>query len=112
MKSRKEILQDLIASEQTNCVLKIKLKNARNPVITAVDRITNKKIVLKPTCLYGYRLRKRNITMVEIESVVRYKTRFDNPLFMRLRFIRSNIPWLRHNLSAIQDAGITAPHSG
>jgi len=101
MDNVKEILQDLIASQQTNCVLKIKLKNARNPVITAVDQISDKKIVLKPTCLYGYRLRKRNITLPEIESVIRYKTRFDSPLFARIRYVRSNISSLRHNFQTM-----------
>lgn len=99
-------MRDLIASQQTNCVLKIKLRNAQNPVITAVEQIGRKKIVLKPTCLYGYKLRKRNFTLPEIESVVRYKTRFDSPLFARLRYIRSNISSLRHTLDQMNEPAI------
>jgi hypothetical protein len=106
MNSGKDIMRDLIASQQTNCVLKIKLRNAQNPVITAVEQIGRKKIVLKPTCLYGYKLRKRNITLPEIESVVRFKTRFDSPLFARLRYIRSNISSLRHTLDQMNEPAI------
>lgn len=99
MKSSKEIFKDILISAQTNCVLKIKLKKFRNPVITAVDHISKNKIVLKPTCLYGYRLKKRNITLYEIESVTRYQAEFNHPIFERIRFIRNNIRELRRDLS-------------
>lgn len=94
---RKDTFKDLLISAQTNCVLKIKLKNASNPIITAVDAVSKDKVVLKPTCLYGYRLRRRNISLLEIESVQRYKTHFDHPLFQKIRFIRQNIGDLRKN---------------
>src|SRR5688500_15267972 len=103
MKTKKEIFKDILISAQTNCVLKIKLKDVDNPVITAVDHISKNKIVLKPTCLYGYRLKKRNITLLEIESVVRYKTQFDHPLFEKLRFIKNNISDLRKNFDLLGD---------
>ena len=103
MKSKKEVFKDILISAQTSCVLKIKLVNQENPFITAVDHISKNKIVLKPTCLYGYKLRKRNITLLEIESVKRYKTRFDNPLFEKLRFVRNNISAIRKDLGAFAD---------
>ena len=40
---------DLQASANTGCVLKIKLKEAKNPIITAVERISEDDIILKPT---------------------------------------------------------------
>jgi hypothetical protein len=98
MKSKKQILKDLLQSEKTNCVLKIKLQNVPNPIITAVEKVEKGKIILKPTCLYGYTLRERNITLPEIEGVTRYKTNFDNPLFVKLRFIKNNISAIRHNI--------------
>lgn len=98
MKTSKEIFKDILISAQTNCVLKIKLKNLENPVITAVDHLSKNKIVLKPTCLYGYRLKKRNISLAEIESVTRYQTQFNHPLFEKLRFIKNNIADLRKSL--------------
>lgn len=102
MKSPKEIFRDILISAQTNCVLKIKLRNVTNPVITAVDRVEKNKITLKPTCLYGYRLNKRTITLLEIESVTRYHTQFNTPIFERLRFIASNISAIRQNFEAFR----------
>jgi len=102
MKSKKEIFRDILASAQTNCVLKIKLKDAPNPVITAVDRVNKNQIVLKPTCLYGYKLGKRTITLLEIESVIRYKTSFHRPIFEKIRFIKNNISVIRNNFEAFQ----------
>ena len=95
MNFRKEFLSDIQASAETGCVLKLKLKDAKNPVITAIDKISEDRIVLKPTCLYGYPLEKRMVALSEIESVKRFKTHFDSPLFTKLRFIKNNISELR-----------------
>jgi hypothetical protein len=103
MKSKKEIFKDILISAQTDCVLKIKLVNHANPVITAVDHISKNKIVLKPTCLYGYKLKKRNITLLEIGQVTRYKTQFNHPLFEKLRFIKNNISQIRRNIGSFAD---------
>ena len=92
-----EILRDIHASAETGCVLKLKLKDTKNPVITAVDKVSENQIVLKPTCLYGYPLEKRMIMPSEIESVKRYKTHFDSPLFTKLRYIKNNISSLRND---------------
>ena len=103
MKSKKDIFKDILISAQTGSVLKIKLRDSETPVITAVDHISRNKIVLKPTCLYGYPLRKRNITLLEIESVIRYKTHFNHPLFERLRFIKNNISAIRRNFGSLNE---------
>lgn len=97
MKTKKEIFRDILMSAETNCVLKIKLKNVPNPVITAVEKVQKNKIILKPTCLYGYKLKKSAITLLEIEGITRYKTHFDSPLFEKLRYIKNNIPGLEQN---------------
>jgi hypothetical protein len=101
MKSKKEIFRDILISAETNCVLKIKLKNAPNPVITAVDRVLQKKIVLKPTCLYGYKIKQPVITLTEIENVTRYKTHFNSPLFEKMRFVKDNISHIRKNFGVL-----------
>lgn len=100
MQSKKEILKDLLLSAGTGRVLKLTLKNVPNPVITAVDKITRNKIVLKPTCLYGYPLERRTISLLEIEAVRRYKAQFDNPLFERLRFLKNNVSQIRNNIKS------------
>jgi len=102
MKSKKEIFHDILASAQTNCVLKLKLRNAPNPVITAVDKIGKNRITLKPTCLYGYKIKKRQITLLEIESVTRYKASFNNPIFEKIRFIKNNLAEIRRNIGTFE----------
>jgi hypothetical protein len=101
MKTSKEIFRDILFSAQTNCVLKIKLKHAKNPVITAVDNVLKNQIILKPTCLYGYEIRRRSIKLIDIESVTRYRTNFDHPMFVRLRFIKNNIAASRYDLKSL-----------
>lgn len=103
MKTAKEIFQDILISAATNCVLKIKLKGIKNPVITAVDRVTKQRIILKPTCLYGYALKNRSISLPEIESVTRYRTQFNHPLFEKLRYIRTNISDIRRNFGSLDE---------
>lgn len=104
MKTKKDIFRDILASAETSCVLKIKLKNAPNPIITAVEKVQKNKIILKPTCLYGYKLKKRTITLLEIEGITRYKTHFDNPLFEKLRYVMNNISAIRHNFGRLDHA--------
>ena len=113
MKTKKEIFRDILMSAQTNCVLKIKLKNVPNPVITAVERVQKNKIILRPTCLYGYKLKKRTITLLDIDNVIRYQTRFDNPLFVKLRYIRHNLAAIRQNIGQMENgqASIFNPSS-
>jgi hypothetical protein len=101
MKTKKEVLRDILFSAQTNCVLKIKIRGMDNPVITAVDRVSKNKILLKPTCLYGYALSKREVTLLEIDAVTRYKTYFNHPIFENIRFIKNNLIDLRKNLETV-----------
>lgn len=108
MKSKKEIFKDILISAQTNCVLKIKLKDAAHPVITAVDRVEKNRIILRPTCLYGYPLKQRTVTLTQIEAVTRYRTQFNHPLFERLRFVKNNIAAIRKNFEAFQENPMSA----
>jgi hypothetical protein len=101
MKTKKQIFKDILASAHTNCVLKIKTRGDVNPVITAVDRVLKNKIILKPTCLYGFPVKKQTITLMEIESVARYHANFNHPLFVKLRFIKNNIASIRNNMASL-----------
>ena len=105
MTTRSTILDDIQHSAETNSVLKIKLKNVANPLITAVEKVEDKQIILKPTCLYGYEIAKRSIDLSDIESVSRHKTRFNHPVFERLRFIRKHISEIRNNFEGFSDQG-------
>lgn len=103
MKSKKEIFKDILISAQTSCVLKIKLTGVRNPMITAVDHIERNRIILKPTCLYGYPLAQRIVTLTQIENVTRYRAQFNHPLFEKLRFVRNNLSAIRKDFEAFQE---------
>lgn len=94
-------MKDLRVSAETGCVLKFNLRDEKNPVITAVEKVFKSRILLKPTCLYGYPLRKRSISLQDIEAITRYKTSFDNPLFQKLRFVRNNIVAIRKNIGPV-----------
>jgi hypothetical protein len=107
MKTKKQIFKDILASASTNCVLKIKVRGNPNPVITAIDRLSKNKIILKPTCLYGFPLKKQTLTLLEIESVMRYHANFNHPLFVKLRFIKNNIAAIRNNIETL-DHGTAA----
>lgn len=102
------MLKDIQLSAETGCVVKLKLKDFPNPVITAVERVADDAIVLKPTCLYGYPLDKRNITLPEIEDLKRYNTYFHHPLFERMRFIKNNISAVRKNFKTLTKHPIKA----
>jgi hypothetical protein len=109
MKTKEEIFKDILRSSKTNCVLKIKIKDIPNPVITAVHRLEKNKVILKPTCLYGYELKKRTITLDKIEEVIRYRTNFNSPIFEKLRFIKNNISAMRQNFNAFQENSSVLP---
>ena len=78
--------------------LKIKMKNAINPIITAVDKVMENEILLKPTCLYGFAIETPLIPITEIESVIRYHTNFSHHLFVKMRYIKKNIAAMRINI--------------
>ena len=101
MESEKEILKNILISAETGCVLKIKLKDLPNPVITAVEKVSRKNIILKPTCLYGYIIPRRQIRLTEIENITRYHTFFNHPIFAKQRFIKNNISELRGNFGHV-----------
>ena len=107
MKSKKEMFADILFSANTDCVLKINVRNISNPIISAVDRISKNQIILKPTCLYGYPIKKQIITLVEIESVKRYRASFHNPLFVKLRYIKNNISSIRHDAQSLSSGAVT-----
>ncbi len=102
MESKKEIFREILYSANTNCVLKIKLKRSNSLLITAVDRISKNEIILKPTCLYGYKIKQQKITLLEIDSVTRYHANFYHPLFVKLRYVKDNITALRQNVKSLK----------
>jgi hypothetical protein len=95
---KKEILRELLLSENRRFVLCIKLKNESRPFKTAVRSIDHNRIVLEPTCIFGHPLSQSVITLIDIEWVKRYKVVFDNPVYESIRMIKDNIRIMRDRI--------------
>jgi hypothetical protein len=98
---KKEILRELLLSENRGYVLSIKIKDCSHPLRTAVKQINHNRIILESTCIYGHPLERSVLTLVEIEWVKRYKVFYSNSVFESIRIIKDNIRLMRNNIAAI-----------
>ena len=98
---KKEILRELLLSENRGYVLSIKVKNEFQPIKTAVQLVEHNRIVLMPTCIYGYALEKTTLTLLEIEWVKRYRVLYSNPMYESIRMIKENIRLMRDRIAVI-----------
>lgn len=112
---KKEILRELLLSENRGFVVCIKINNQRTPLRTAVKHIDHNKITLQPTCIFGHTLERAVITLVEIEWVKLYRVRYDSPVYESIRMIKDNIRMMRSNLNGSVPANelgaSSTPHS-
>jgi hypothetical protein len=87
-----KILMDSFA---TGVAIGIKLKNNTSLIATAVtfyDPLqVNKWIEIKPFTLYGYPVKETTIEIKQIESAMFFSVYYDDPLYVRLRQLRSKI---------------------
>src|SRR5688500_6851493 len=88
---KKEILRELLLSENRGFVIAIKLKGAMEPIKTAVKSVEHNKIILQPTCIYGHPLNRTTVTLLEIEWVRRYSAFFSSPVLEAIRIVKSNL---------------------
>lgn len=100
---KKEILRELLLSENRGFVLNIKLIDDSRPIKTAVKHVDHNKIVLESTCIFGHPLERTVLTLLDIEWVKRYKVQFDSPVYESIRLIKDNIRLMRNRI------GIMAP---
>ena len=98
---KKEILRELLLSENRGYVLGIKLRGNDKPIKTAVRAVEHNRIILEATCIFGNPLLRTTITLLEIEGVKRYRTFFSNSVFESIRIIKNNIDVMKGNISAI-----------
>lgn len=78
----------------------IKLRSSSVLIATAVislDMFNNhsKWIEIKPYTLYGSRVKDTIIHLDQIESVVPFTVQYDDPMYVRLRDLRSKIVEIR-----------------
>jgi hypothetical protein len=95
---KKEILRELLLSENRGYVLSIKLKDQASILKTAVRRVEHNRIVLESTCIFGHPLERTTITLTDIEWVKRYKVLYANPVYESIRIIKDNIRLMRTNI--------------
>jgi hypothetical protein len=98
---KKEILRELLLSENRGYVVSIKIKDQKRPLKTGVKRVEHNKIILHPTCIFGHPLDRSVITLVEIEWVKLYKVFYSSPVYESIRIIKDNMRLMKNNLSAI-----------
>jgi hypothetical protein len=99
MKSdKKEILRELLLSENRGYVLSIKLKDQSIILKTAVRKVEHNRIVLESKCIFGLPLQRTVLTLIDIEWVKRYKVLYTSPVYESIRIIKDNIRLMRHNI--------------
>jgi hypothetical protein len=100
---KKEILRELLLSENRGFVVSIKLKGQRQPIKTAVRHLDHNKIILESTCIFGHPLDRTVITLLDIEWVTRYKVLYNSPVYESIRLIKDNIRLMRSRLGVITE---------
>ena len=76
-----ELLHALRESEREHIVVKIKIKGDRRPLIGAVEQIIGENVILKPYTLYGEKIHKTVIPILEIEKLVKIHLIYNNGIF-------------------------------
>ena len=100
---KKEILRELLLSENRGFVLSIMLKDQERPIKTAVRSVEHSRVILQPTCIFGHPLDRTVITLVDIEWVKRYKVLFDSPVYESIRLIKDNIRVMRSRIDVVSE---------
>src|SRR5687768_11680394 len=98
---KKEILRELLLSENRGFVLGIKLSNSKGLIKTAVKHVDHNKIILQSTCIFGHPIERTVLTLLDIEWVKRYRVTYDSPVYESIRMIKENIRIMRNRIGAI-----------
>ncbi len=98
---KKEILRELLLSENRGYLLSIKLRDMDRPIKTAVKNVNHNKIVFESTCIFGHPLDRTVVTLIDIEWVKRYKVLFNSPVYESIRMIKDNIRIMRDRIGVL-----------
>jgi hypothetical protein len=99
---KKEILRELLLSENRGYVIGIKIKGIAHPIKTACKRVDHNRIEFEPTCIFGHPLDRTVFTLIDIEWVKRYKVLYNSPVYESIRLIKENIRIMRTRLGVTQ----------
>jgi hypothetical protein len=100
---KKEILRELLLSENRGFVLSIKLNDHAYPIKTAVKSVDHNKIILESTCIFGHPLERTVLTLLDIEWVKRYKVLYNSPVYESIRLIKDNIRVMRNRIGVLSE---------
>jgi hypothetical protein len=89
-RERTEIMNELTASAERKNVLGIFLDGQDEMITTAVTQISptednDVSVTLEKTDLHGYPLEENPVLISKIKSVIRFKTLFNDPVYLRIR---------------------------
>jgi hypothetical protein len=76
-----ELLHALRESERDHTVVKIKIKGDNKPLIGAVDQIVGKNVIFKPYTLFGEKIHKAIVSILDIEKLVKIHLTYVNGIF-------------------------------
>ena len=85
---KKEILKELLLSQNRGIVLNLKLRGIGKPLKTAVQHVGHNCITLHPVCIYGEPVVKNIITMLDIEWVRRYDVTYGSKVLESIRVLQ------------------------
>ena len=88
---KKEILKELLLSQNRGVVLNLKLKGIAKPVKTAVQHVGHNSIILHPVCINGQPVVKNIITMLDIEWVRRYDVTYGSKVLESIRALHREV---------------------
>lgn len=89
IKDKGEMVSELLNSKIENNVLGLFIRGEEELLTTAVtdviDAGDDKIVHLRTTDLHGYPVAKNPVLLSEIRSVVCFKTRYDDPVYLKIR---------------------------
>jgi hypothetical protein len=95
---KKEILRELLLSENRGYVVALKIRGIDQAVKTMVKSVEHNRIILESTCVYGNPLERTILTLLDIEWAKRYKALFCSPVLESIRIIRNNLQVVKAGL--------------
>ena len=100
MKNYELILRDLFKSKSSGNVISLKLKGYTKTVLTAVQEIkANRIVILNPVSVYGSTLEEHMFHLEDIENCRVYSARYHDPVYVRIRELKTSIDQIRKSFN-------------
>jgi hypothetical protein len=91
-----EIFAELRYSLENGTVVSIRTFQQSKPLLTVVEQFQDDEcVVIRSASLYGHTIVNTRIRISDIRGVIRFRARYEDPVFVRLREIRNTIHTIR-----------------